>query len=97
MVTHRPVGKTLDDDANRGAYGHRPHRHDDRAEDGRVRVHVHGIREVIAGEGAEHVYVAVREVDEPKDPVHHRVSERDERIDGAERETVNELLKEGVH
>ena len=55
------------------------------------------VREVIAGERAEHVDVAVREVDEPQHPVHHRVAERDQRIDGAEREAVDELLEEGIH
>ena len=66
-------------------------------EDRRVRVEVERVGEVVPGERAEHVDVAVREVDEAQHAVHHRVPERDQRVDGAEREAVDELLEEGVH
>jgi hypothetical protein len=36
----------------------------------------------------------VREVDEAQHAVHHGVPERDQRIDGTEREPVDELLQE---
>ena len=38
----------------------------------------------------------MREVDEAKHAVHHRVPERDQCVDGSERQAVNELLEEGV-
>ena len=83
--------------ADRGGDGHRADRDDDGAEDGRVGVEIERVREVVSGERAQHVHVAVREVDEPEHPVHHRVPERDECVNGAEREAVNELLEEGIH
>ena len=50
-------------------------------------------REIKAGECAEHEDVAVREIDEPQNAIDHRVAERDERENGAERQTVDELLE----
>ena len=66
-------------------------------ENRRVGVEFERVGEVVAGERAEHVDVAVREVDEAQHAVHHRVAERDEGVDGAEREAVDELLEEGIH
>jgi hypothetical protein len=39
----------------------------------------------------------VREVNQAQDAVDHRVSERDERVDRADGQAVDELLNEGVH
>ena len=50
-------------------------------------------REIKSGEGAEHEYVAVREIDEPEDAIDHRVTERDEGENRAERQAVDELLE----
>ena len=50
--------------------------------------------EVIAGERAEHEDVAVREIDEPQHAIHHRVAERDQRVDRAQRKAVDDLLAE---
>jgi hypothetical protein len=36
----------------------------------------------------------VREIDEAQDAVNHRVTERDERVDGPEGDAVEELLEE---
>ena len=44
--------------------------------------------------GAEHVDVAVSEVDEAHDAVDHGVAEGDERVDAAERYAVDDLLDE---
>ena len=76
---------------------HRAHRDDDGAEDRRVGVELERVGEEVAGERAQHVDVAVREVDEAQHAVHHRVAEGDERVDGAEREAVDELLEKRVH
>ena len=64
---------------------------------GWIGVEVERVGEEIAGEGAQHVDVAVREVDEAQHPVHHRVAERDEGVDRAERQPVDQLLEERVH
>ena len=64
-------------------------------ENRRVRVQFERVGDEVAGERPEHVHVAVREVDEAQHAVHHRVPERDQRVDGAERQTVDELLEEG--
>jgi glutamyl-tRNA reductase len=53
--------------------------------------------EVVAEEGADHEDIRVREVNEAQHAVDHRVAERDERVDGAERQAVEELLEEFGH
>ena len=45
---------------------------------------------------ADHHDLAVREVDELDDAVDHRVAQRDDRVDAAERQAVDELLEEDV-
>ena len=45
------------------------------------------------GEDAHHEDVAVGEVDELDDAVDHRVAERDEGVDGAARQAVDELRR----
>ena len=47
-----------------------------------------------ADERADHVDVAVREVQELQDSVDHRVAERDQRIEAAENEAVHGELEE---
>jgi hypothetical protein len=39
----------------------------------------------------------MREVDELDDAVHHRVAQRDNRINAAQGKSVNELLEKGIH
>jgi hypothetical protein len=48
-------------------------------------------------EGADHEDFAMREIDHADDPVDHRVSDRDQAVDGAERDAVDELLEEVLH
>ena len=50
-------------------------------------------REIKSDERAEHEDVAVREIDEPQNPVNHRVAERDERENRAKRQAVDQLLE----
>ena len=45
------------------------------------------------GKRPEHVHVTMREVDEPQDAKHHRVPQRNQRVDTPLREPVDELLK----
>ncbi len=42
---------------------------------------------------SHHKNVAVREINEPKHPVHHGVSERNKRVDAAELECIKDLVK----
>ena len=97
VVADRAVGETLDEHADDAADRHGPERDDDGAEDRGGGVEVERVGEVIAGEGAQHVDVAMREVDQAQDPVDHRVAERDEGVDRAERQPVDQLLENSVH
>jgi hypothetical protein len=47
-----------------------------------------------AEERADHVHVAVGEVQELEDPVHHRVAKRDERVEAAERQPADRQVEE---
>ena len=55
-----------------------------------------GGEHAVADERADHVDLAVREVQQLQDPVDHRVAERDQGVDAAERQPVDELLHEEV-
>ncbi len=46
---------------------------------------------------AYHHHFAMREIDQADDAVDHRVAERNQRVDTAERETVDDLLQKGFH
>src|SRR5436190_5462125 len=48
-------------------------------------------------EGAEHKNIAVREINEAQHAINHRVTERYERVDGAERNAIDDLLQEFAH
>ena len=48
-------------------------------------------------EGADHVNLAMGEIDHADDAVDHRVADRDQAVDGAERQPVDQLLKEVFH
>ena len=45
--------------------------------------------EEIRRKSAQHQNVAVGEIDEAQDAIHHRVAEGDERVNGTEREAVD--------
>ncbi len=50
-----------------------------------------------AGIGADHINVAMGEIDQPQDAVNHRVAERDERVDRSDGQAVDQLLNKSVH
>jgi hypothetical protein len=52
---------------------------------------------VIADERSDHEDVAVREVDQLQDAVHHRVAESDERVDRAGSDADQKVLQDGLH
>jgi hypothetical protein len=96
-VAQRPVGDLLDREVERRTDDHRRAQRDqeqcparqaesgERGDDGPAR------------QRTDHQHLAVGEVDQVDDPVDHRVAERDQRIDAAEHEPVDDLLDEGVH
>jgi hypothetical protein len=43
--------------------------------------------------GADHVNLAVGEIDHADDAVHHRIADGDQGVDAAQRQTVDDLLK----
>ena len=49
---------------------------------------------IVAGEGADHEHVAVGEVDELHDAVHHRVAQGDQGVDEAQLQPVDDVLRE---
>ena len=51
----------------------------------------------ITGKRADHVDVAVGEVDQPENAVHHRVAESNQGIDRADIESIDQLLNKGIH
>jgi hypothetical protein len=51
-------------------------------------------RQVKATKRSDHEYVPVRKIDEAQNAIHHGVTERDERVNGTQRQAVDELLKE---
>ena len=96
-VAQRPVGDLLDREVE--------HRADDDRRDQRDQQQ-RPARQAEAGERgddgparqrADHQHLAVGEVDQVDDPVDHRVAERDQRIDAAEHEAVDDLLDEDIH
>ena len=95
----RPIGDSLERVAD--GYADRNRRHEADQHDRKRRQ-----RDVRADERdddrigdhrPDHHDLAMREVDELDDPVHHRVAERDDRVHAAERDAVDHLLQEGVH
>src|ERR1019366_5076204 len=89
-AAQRTIGEIFDDDAQQRADGHRQNK-DERATDIRLRGQkfIHHRRQIISRERAEHENIAVREVDEAQDAINHRVAERDERINRAQRKTID--------
>ena len=93
------VGEALDHDAEQAAAEHRRDEHQgeqeaDRDRD-RRRPAEHG-QHAEADERADHEDVAVGEVQQLEDPVHHRVAEGDQRVDAAVRDPGHELGDEEV-
>jgi hypothetical protein len=78
----RAVRKSLDQHAKHSAAGHGHEENDEAAPERSFRNDPPG---EVADERADHEYIRVREIDEPQHPVNHRVAERDERVDRAER------------
>ena len=100
-VAQRPVAELFDDDADERADAAwrasstavAPAQRGPAAEQLRA---VFGA-DIKSRERAEHEDVAVREIDEAQDAIDHRVAQRDERVDRALRQPVDELLEKFDH
>jgi hypothetical protein len=99
-VAQRPVGETLDHDAEHGAAGHRRERDQHQQQPGghlRIRRAAQELERAEADERPDHEHVAVGEVEELQDPVDKRVAERDQRVDAPQRQGVDRELDKSVH
>ena len=95
-VPQRTVGETLDDDAERARSRHssREHQQDQRHERDRGGERPAEDRQhAVAEKRPDHVDLAVGEVQELEDPVHHRVAESDECVQAPEHEPVAKQLE----
>ena len=90
----RPVNQALDQHTKEGATDHGAKQNQRACPE---RVLWQHLPELEADKRADHEDIGVREVDEPKDAVNHRVAECDERIDGTEGKTVKKLLEKFGH
>ncbi len=99
----RFVRQPLDREAHQRAQGHRSDEHRSAGPPGhggpalRLPVLLQHPRERQAQPRAQHHHVAVREVDELQDAVHHRVAQRDERVQAADGDAVLQRLEQLVH
>ena len=95
----RAVGDAFEREADRHAHRDRRERADQHDRERRQRRAGADQRDDdrVGDHRADHHHLAVREIDELDDPVDHRVAQRDDRVDAAERRAVDELLDEDVH
>jgi hypothetical protein len=98
-VAQRPVGQLLDGEVECRTDHHGDHggqqQHHPAGQIGRGAGHP--ADDGPAGQGADHEHIAVREVDQADDAVHHRVPQRHQRIHTAQNQTVDDLLQQNVH
>ena len=95
-VAQRPVGEALDREPEKARAEHRDHEHaedEQRDRDRRVERAAQERQDAEADERADHVDVAVREVEQLEDPVDHRVAQRDQRVDAPEDDPVHRQLE----
>jgi hypothetical protein len=96
-VTQRPVGKPLDDDAEEAGGEHRGQEHEQdqrRERDVRRERAAEHREDAVPDKRADHVHVAVREIQQLEDAVHHRVADRDQRVEAAQRYAADGELDE---
>ena len=95
-VAEWPVADALHHQRDHAAGDHRQP-HDQNHGDDWIRVEESGtvqtVGEKIGGEGPAHHHVAVGEIDEAQDAVHHRVAERDEGVDPADHQSEHEVVE----
>ena len=85
-LAERAVGKPLDGDAQAGAEQHGDNK-------GQHRGQAPVLQAAEGDIGADHDDVAMGEVQHPGDAVDHGVAEGDDRVDAAQAETVDQIIK----
>ena len=97
-VAQRPVGDALHRPAIERGDRHRDQQHDqeDQGDRGQPERDQHQERDQ-RDEAADHEDVAMGEIDHADDAVDHGVADRDQPVDRAEHEAVDELLGEIIH
>src|SRR5262249_4016897 len=99
-VAQRPVGEPLDRHAQPADQARRQHQHDQEQQGHRDRQVLRAAEPLDHEETdvrPDHVQVAVREVEQLQDPVHHREAQRHQRIERARGESVHQFLEEEAH
>jgi hypothetical protein len=97
-AAQRAVGDALERPAIGGVDDHREQQHrDDRDRHPADADGIHDEERDQRHERADHEDLAVREIDHAHDAVDHRVADRDQPVDGAEGQPVDELLDEVLH
>ena len=92
-IPQRTVGEKFNQHSDESADGHRQNQNDCTAEIRlRGKKFIHERCEEVSGKRTEHEDITVREVDETQDAVNHRVAQRDERVNRAQRKSVDQLL-----
>ena len=97
-AAQRPVGDALDRPAIGGGEQHRDDQHDQQRQrhPGEAE-HAEQREDDDREEGADHVDLAVGEIDHADDAVDHAVADRDQAVHGAQRQAVDQLLQEVQH
>ena len=95
-AAQRPVGDAFDAEPEHHA-GQRRHRKANHHHHGSGQHADQGFGDCHCHHCADHHHIAMREVDETENAVHHGVAESDQGVDAAEREAVEYLLDEGIH
>ena len=98
-VAQASICGAFDRVADRHAGRHRHHQ-TQREVDDRAKAGNRGLKECDrseSDEGADHQHVAMGEVDQAENAIHHRVAQRDDCVHAADHEAVDDLLKQGLN
>jgi len=93
----RTIGQSLDQHAEERAENHRDGEERREAQGAPRLLEAHPPADGQADEGADHVHVAVGEIDEAENAVDHRVADGDESVDGARLHSDDQVLDKSLH
>src|SRR4029079_2032989 len=97
VFSDRTISESFNRHTHQGRGNHRSHQYDRETKQTGPGGKPELEGQKITNESADHINVAVREVDQPQDAIDHRVAQGDQRVDRADRQAVNQLLNECVH
>ena len=98
-IAQRPVGDLLDDEVQRGGDHAGDQQGDDQNDEAGCAGHglLHQSDDGPTGQCSDHHHLAVGEVDQVDDAVHHGVPQCDQRIHAAEHQPIDDLLYQNIH